>query len=159
MSSGVAWKLSGIHRSGWGWEVHSTSQERWMKMFWRVILCLSVMAPRGDTRSQISVFWRGCRLSSVSGSRRVLSQWLFYMQASVSWIRYRFKSIDLAPVTKKKKKIPNPYCTFTMSSLLWPTNIRCVTLLPFRNPTHTVFGQQYGREVCDFGCSHWMMHS
>ncbi len=28
---------------------------------------------------------RGCRLSSVSGSRQVLSLWLFYMQASVSW--------------------------------------------------------------------------
>ncbi len=34
---GVAWKLSGIQHSGWGWEVHSTSQERWMKMFWKVI--------------------------------------------------------------------------------------------------------------------------
>ncbi len=54
MSSGVAWKLSGIHRSGWGWEVHSTSQERWMKTFWRVILSLSVMAPRGVAHSQIS---------------------------------------------------------------------------------------------------------
>ncbi len=41
--SGVAWKLSGIQHSGWGWEVHSTSQERWMKTFWRLILCLSVM--------------------------------------------------------------------------------------------------------------------
>ncbi len=79
-----------------------------MKTFWRVILSLSVMAPRGDTRSQISVLWRGCRLSSVNGSRRVLSLWLFYMQASVSWIRYRFKSIDLAPVTKKNQTIPNP---------------------------------------------------
>ncbi len=25
--------------------------------------------------------------------------------------------------------------------------------------THTVFGLQYGREVCDFGCSNWTMHS
>ncbi len=40
------------------WEVHSTSQERWMKMFWKVILSLSVMAPRGDARSQISDSWR-----------------------------------------------------------------------------------------------------
>ncbi len=68
-----------------GSEVHSTSQERWIKMFWKVILCLSVMAPRGVTHSQISGFWKECRLSSVSGSRRVLSLWLFYMQASVSW--------------------------------------------------------------------------
>ncbi len=28
------------------------------------------MAPRGVAHSQISDFWRGCRLSSVSGSRR-----------------------------------------------------------------------------------------
>ncbi len=34
------------------------------------------MAPRGIPHSQISDFWRGCRLSSVSGSRRVLSLWL-----------------------------------------------------------------------------------
>ncbi len=68
-----------------GWEVHSTSQERWIKMFWKVILCLSVMVPRGVTHSQISGFWKECRLSSVSGRRRVLSLWLFYMQASVSW--------------------------------------------------------------------------
>ncbi len=80
---GVAWKLSGIQHSSL--EVHSTSQERWMKTFWRVILILSVMAPRGDARLQISDFLRGCRLSSVSESRRVLSLWLFYMQASVSW--------------------------------------------------------------------------
>ncbi len=43
------------------------------------------MAPRGGAHSQISGFWRVCRLSSVSGGRRVLSLWLFYMQASVSW--------------------------------------------------------------------------
>ncbi len=98
-------------------------RKRWVFRFWRVILSLSVMAPRGDTRSQISVLWRGCRLSSVNGSRRVLSLWLFYMQASVSWIRYRFKSIDSAPVSEKKNDT-QPYCTFTMSSLLWPTNIR-----------------------------------
>ncbi len=55
-----------------------------MKTFWKVILCLSVMAPRGFAHSQISGFWRRCRLSSVSGSRRVLSLWLFYMQTSVS---------------------------------------------------------------------------
>ncbi len=61
--SSVAWKLSGIQQSRWGWEVHSTSQERWMKMFWKAILCLSVMAPQGIARSQISDFWRGCRLS------------------------------------------------------------------------------------------------
>ncbi len=30
-----------------GWEDHSTGQERWKRMFWRVILCLSVMVPRG----------------------------------------------------------------------------------------------------------------
>ncbi len=30
-------------------------------------------------------FWRGCRFAIVSGSRRVLSLWLFYLQASVSW--------------------------------------------------------------------------
>ncbi len=48
-------------------------------------LSLSVMAPQGVSHSHISGFWRGCRLSSVSGSRRVLSLWLFYMQASVSW--------------------------------------------------------------------------
>ncbi len=59
--------------------------ERWMKTFWKVILCLSVMAPKGVAHSQISDFWRGCRLSSVSGSRRVLRLWLLYMQASVSW--------------------------------------------------------------------------
>ncbi len=58
--SGVAWKLSG------------TSQERWMEMFWNVILCLSVMAPRGVAHSQISGFWRGCRLSSVGRGRRVM---------------------------------------------------------------------------------------
>ncbi len=51
-----------------GWEVHSTSQERWMKTFWNMILCLSVMAPRGVAQLQISVFWRRCRLSSVSYS-------------------------------------------------------------------------------------------
>ncbi len=62
-----------------------TSQERGMKTFWKVILCLFVMAPRGVTHSQIWGFWRGCRLSSVSGSMRVLSLWLFYTQASVSW--------------------------------------------------------------------------
>ncbi len=83
--SDVAWKLSGIQHPGCGWEVHSTSQERWMKTFWRVILCLSLMTPRVIAHSQISDFWRGCRLSSVSGSKRVLSMWLFYMQASVSW--------------------------------------------------------------------------
>ncbi len=32
----------------------------------------------------ISDFWRGCRFVIVSGSRRVLSLWLFYMQSSVS---------------------------------------------------------------------------
>ncbi len=84
--SGLAWKLSGIQYFRWGWEVHSTSQERWRKTIWRVILCLPVMAPWGVAHSQISDFLRGCRLScQVSGSRRVLSPWLFYMQASVSW--------------------------------------------------------------------------
>ncbi len=34
----VAWRLTGIQRSGWGWEDHSTGQERWTRMFWRVIL-------------------------------------------------------------------------------------------------------------------------
>ncbi len=76
------WKLSGIQHSGWGWEVHSTSQELWKNTFWKVI---SVMAPRGVARSQISDFLRGCRLSLVNGTRRVLSLWLFYLQASVSW--------------------------------------------------------------------------
>ncbi len=43
------------------------------------------MAPRGVAHSQISGFWRGCRFVIVSGSRWVLSLWLFYIQASVSW--------------------------------------------------------------------------
>ncbi len=43
----VAWRLTGIQHSGWGWEDHSTSQEWWTRMFWRVILSLSVMVPRG----------------------------------------------------------------------------------------------------------------
>ncbi len=30
-----------------GGEDHSTGQERWTRMFWRVILSLSVMVPRG----------------------------------------------------------------------------------------------------------------
>ncbi len=30
-----------------GWEDHSTGQERWKRMFWKVILSLSVMVPRG----------------------------------------------------------------------------------------------------------------
>ncbi len=81
----VAWRLTAIQHSGWGWEDHSTSQERWTRMFWRVILSLSVMAPRGVAHSQISDFWKGCRFVIVSLSRRVLSLWLFYMQASVSW--------------------------------------------------------------------------
>ncbi len=34
---------------------HSTSRERWMKTFWKVILSLSVMSPRGVAHSQISV--------------------------------------------------------------------------------------------------------
>ncbi len=83
--SGVAWKWSGTQQSEWGWEVHSTSQERWMKTFWRVILSLSVMEPRGVAHSQISDILRGCRFVIVSGSRRVLSLWMFYMQVSVSW--------------------------------------------------------------------------
>ncbi len=65
----VAWRLTGIQRSGWGWEDHSTSQERWTRMFWRVILSLSVMVSRGAAHSQISDFWRGCRFVIVSGSR------------------------------------------------------------------------------------------
>ncbi len=40
---------------------------------------------RWHHEAQISDFWRGCRFVIVSGSRRVLSLWLFYMQASVSW--------------------------------------------------------------------------
>ncbi len=81
----VAWRLTVIQRSGWGWEDHSTSQKWWTRMFWRVILSLSVMVPRGVAHKQISDFWRGYRFVIVSGSRRVLSLWLFYMQASVSW--------------------------------------------------------------------------
>ncbi len=42
----VAWRLTGIQRSRWGGN-HSTSQERWTRMFWRVILSLSVIVPRG----------------------------------------------------------------------------------------------------------------
>ncbi len=69
----VAWNLTGIQHSGWGWEDHSTSQKWWTRMFWRVILSLSVMVPRGVAHKQISDFWRWCRFVIVSGSRRVLS--------------------------------------------------------------------------------------
>ncbi len=62
-----------------------------MKTFWRVILSLSVMGARGVAHSHL--FWRGCRLSSVNGSRRVRSLWLFYMQASVSWTWCEFKHV------------------------------------------------------------------
>ncbi len=47
MFSVVAWRLTGIQHSGWGWEDHSTGQERWKRMFWRVILSFSVMVSRG----------------------------------------------------------------------------------------------------------------
>ncbi len=50
----------------------------------QLFLSLSVMVPRGVAHYQISDFWSGCRFVIVSGSRRVLSLWLFYMQASVS---------------------------------------------------------------------------
>ncbi len=92
----VAWRLTVIQHSGWGWQDHSTSQERWMRMFWRVILSLSVMVPRGVAHSQISDFWRGCRFVIVSGSRWVLSPWLFYMQASVSWTWCELQLVDSA---------------------------------------------------------------
>ncbi len=53
---------------------------------WTTPPCHSDVEPLCDgttrRRSQISDFWR---LSSLSGSRRVLSMWLFYMQSSVSW--------------------------------------------------------------------------
>jgi len=39
----VFWMLSGILYSVWGWADHSTSMVLWMRMFWRVILRLSVM--------------------------------------------------------------------------------------------------------------------
>ncbi len=54
-----------------------------MKTFGKVILCLSVMAPRGIVHSQISDFWRGCRLSKVSVSRRVLSLYNNYINYSL----------------------------------------------------------------------------
>ncbi len=44
-------------------------------------------------RSLADLFWRGCRLSSVNGSRRVRSLWLFYMQALVSWTWCEFKHV------------------------------------------------------------------
>ncbi len=34
----VVWRFTGIQHSGWGWEDHSTSQERWTRLFWRGIL-------------------------------------------------------------------------------------------------------------------------
>ncbi len=49
--SGVAWRLTGIQHSGWGWEDHSTSQERWTRMFWKVILSLEASL---TSRSQTS---------------------------------------------------------------------------------------------------------
>ncbi len=41
----VAWQGSSVLDRGGG--DHSTSQEWWTRMFWRVILSLSVMVPRG----------------------------------------------------------------------------------------------------------------
>ncbi len=92
----VTWRLTGIQHSGWGWEDHSTSQEWWMRMFWRVILSLSVMVPQGVAHLQISDFWRGCRFVIVSRSRWVLGLWLFYMQASVSWTGWELQLVASA---------------------------------------------------------------
>ncbi len=67
----VAWRLTGIQRFRMGGgKIIPASRKWWTRMFWRVILSLSVMVPRGVAHSQISDFWRGCRFVIVSGSRR-----------------------------------------------------------------------------------------